>query len=116
MVENLYGHSPLTGSAFYEELIKDEVENAAGEMVTIEMPRTSWAYLKWLDEIAGVDMKGYIKDCDETSKYPLHEALPSWLNLHYEGRELEGRPRPAWLPPLPEEHLQKLRKERKKSG
>ena len=100
-MKKILEESSLNGDEFYNEIIEGEVENAAGELVKVSMPRTSWAYLEWLEKFGDFDLKSFIKGCDRRRSTPsFDEALGGWLYGLYELREREGLPRPAWLPKL----------------
>lgn len=83
------------------ELIGRIVKNAFGIEEIVYAEQGHWRYLDWLAEHEGVDIEGFIQDCDMArGDCPLSDTLQWWAYWAYQYREEQGKPRPEWLPPL----------------
>lgn len=87
-----------------KEKIGRVVKNAFGQDEVVYAERCHWRYLDWMAENLGMDVEGFIQDCDMArGDWSFSETLQWWIYWAYEGNEREGKPRPEWLPPFQED-------------
>ena len=84
-----------------KELVGRVVKNAFGQEEVVYAESCHWRYLDWLAEHEGVDIEGFLQDCDMArGDWSFSDAIQWWAYWAYEYREEQGKPRPEWLPPI----------------
>jgi hypothetical protein len=78
------------------------VEGVFGEPVLIVIPRSSWAYLDWMETELQGDIKSFFIEC-EAARTPAHgNSTQAYQNAVYQNFlkcEKKGLPRPEWCNP-----------------
>jgi hypothetical protein len=91
-----------------DEQVGRYVEGVFDEKVLIVLPRSSWAYLDWMEtELLG-DVVGFFKKVEAVRTPENGDATNAYMNaiyFNYFERERKGLSRPEWLNPISKEDM-----------
>ena len=76
--------------------------NGQGADVMVQLPRSSWAYVDWLEQTQGGEFGAWVIHCLNTpfEDWPLSELLMYWLWADECGRHRKGMVAPSDAPPV----------------